>query len=150
MTAQKPIWHSRHPQIEELRAVLGHDHMGDHLGIDITEIGPDFLIGTMPVDHRTKQPFGLLHGGASCVLSESLGSVGAGMCIDLTTHAAVGVEINANHLKSAREGTVTGRAFPLKLGRRLHVWQTDITDEAGDLICTSRLTVAIIERKSDD
>lgn len=134
-----------HHTIESLNE-LGRNTMGEHLGILFTEIGPDFLCGKMPVDHRTKQPFGLLHGGASCVLAETLGSVGSVVCIDTEKYAAVGVEINANHLRSAREGYVYGKATLLHGGRKLHVWDIKITSEDGKLLCVSRLTVAIIPK----
>ena len=136
-----------HPQhtIESLNE-LGRNTMGEHLGILFTEIGTDYLCGKMPVDHRTKQPFGLLHGGASCVLAETLGSVGSVICIDTEKYAAVGVEINANHLRSAREGFVYGKATLLHGGRKLHVCDIKITSEDGKLMCVSRLTVAIIPK----
>lgn len=116
-----------------------------HLGIKFTEIGPDFLRGTMPVDERTKQPYGLLHGGASVALAETLGSTGAGMCVD-ADHQVVGQEINANHVRAARSGLVTATAKPVHIGGRTHVWTIDIVNEANKLICTSRLTVAVIKR----
>jgi 1,4-dihydroxy-2-naphthoyl-CoA hydrolase len=119
--------------------------MVEHLGFELIEVGEDYLVGTLPVDQRTKQPFGILHGGASCVLSESLGSIAGWMCIDPEKKRAVGLEINANHIRSATSGIVTGTCKPLHLGRRTQVWQTDIVNEEGKLICTSRLTVAIID-----
>jgi len=125
---------------------LGRNTMGEHLGIEITEVGDDFIVGKMPVDHRTKQPFGLMHGGASCVLAETLGSVGSACLIDTEKQAAVGVEINANHLRSAREGYVFGKAQLLKGGRKIHVWDIRITSEDGKLLCVSRLTVAIVPK----
>lgn len=122
--------------------------MGVHIGIEFTELGDDYLCATMPVDHRTIQPFGRLHGGASCVLSETLGSVAAWMCIDNEKYAAVGLEINANHIRTAWDGSkVVGRCKPMHIGRTTHVWQTEIFDvETDKLICVSRLTVAIIEK----
>ena len=117
-----------------------------HLGIKIIEIGNDFLIAKMPVDHRTKQPMGLLHGGASVVLSETLGSLAASLLVDKSVEFPVGLEINANHIKSVKSGFVYGKVRPIHLGRRTHIWQTDITNEVGKLICTSKLTVAIIEK----
>jgi uncharacterized domain 1 len=125
-----------------------HGRGGDmvaHLDIRITETGPDFLRGTMPVDERTRQPFGLLHGGASVVLAETLGSVASNFVIDTSRYYAVGQEINANHLRSARSGLVTGTARPIHLGGRSHVWDIRIEDEAGKLVCVSRLTMAVIE-----
>jgi uncharacterized protein (TIGR00369 family) len=117
-----------------------------HLGILFTEIGEDFLRGTMPVDSRTWQPFGLLHGGASVVLAETLGSTGANMCVDTTQYVCVGQEINANHVRSARSGQVMGTARLFHQGGRTQVWGIEIVNEAQDLICVSRLTMAVIKR----
>lgn len=117
------------------------------LGIAFTEIGPDYLRGTMPVDARTRQPFGLLHGGASAALAETLGSTAAGMCVG-EDEGVVGIEINANHLRGVREGTVTGTARPLHVGRSTQVWEIRIEDEAGQLVCISRLTLAVIRRRA--
>lgn len=122
-------------------------NMGDHLGIEWTEFGDDYLIARMPVDHRTVQPFGLLHGGASCVLAETLGSVAATFCIDPTKQLAVGLEINANHIRSVRNGFVYGKVTPVHVGRSTHVWDIRITDEEQKLVCVSRLTVAIKDMK---
>jgi len=119
-----------------------------HLGITFTQIGDDFVRATMPVNGRTRQPYGLLHGGASVALAESLGSTGATMCIDVREFQCVGQEINANHLRPARDGLVTGTARPVHLGGRTQVWTIDIANEAGKLVCTSRLTVAVIRRGS--
>lgn len=121
--------------------------MIEYLGIEILEAGPDFLAGRMPVDHRTHQPMGLLHGGASVVLAESLASMGAALQVDLTKKACVGLEINANHLRSVKEGWVYGKATPIHVGRSTQVWETKITNEAGELLCISRMTVAVIDRK---
>jgi 1,4-dihydroxy-2-naphthoyl-CoA hydrolase len=118
----------------------------EHLGIEFTEIGDDFVRGTMPVDGRTRQPYGLLHGGASVALAETLGSMGATMCVDTQEYQCVGQEINANHVRAARTGLVTGTARPVHLGGRTHVWGIDIVNEAGKLVCTSRLTIAVIRR----
>lgn len=117
-----------------------------HLGMACVEIGPDYLIGSMPVDHRTQQPFGLLHGGASCVLAESIGSIASNMALDPDKHYAVGLDINANHLRSARSGLVFGKAEPIHLGRKTHVWQIKITDESEKMIAISRLTMAVLAR----
>jgi len=122
--------------------------MLEHVGIAFTEIGDDFVRGTMPVDGRTRQPYGLLHGGASVALSETLGSTGATLCVDTEEYQCVGQEINANHVRAARTGIVTGTARPVHLGRHSHVWSIDIVNEAGKLVCISRLTVAIIRRGS--
>ena len=121
-------------------------NMGEHLGIELLEVGPDSLKGRMPVDHRTTQPFGILHGGASCVLSESLGSIAAWMTINPDEFRAVGLEINANHIRAVTGGHVIGECRPMHTGRRTQIWQTDITEEAtGKRVCISRLTVAIID-----
>ncbi|WP_020532398.1 hotdog fold thioesterase [Flexithrix dorotheae] len=122
-------------------------NMVTHLGIEFTEVGKDFISAKMPVDHRTQQPFGILHGGASVVLAETLGSVAANCCIDNETKAAVGLEINANHLKSVRSGFVVGKVTPFHLGRSTHVWQIEIRNESNDLVCVSRITISIIDRK---
>lgn len=116
------------------------------LGIVFSEIGPDFLRGTMPVDGRTRQPYGLLHGGASVALAETLGSTAGGMCVG-ADEGVVGIEINANHLKGVREGLVTGTARALHLGRSTQVWEIRIEDESGQLVCISRLTLAVIRRR---
>lgn len=121
-------------------------NMGAHLGIEFAGMGENWLAARMPVDNRTTQPFGILHGGASCVLSESLGSVAAWMTIDPDHFRAVGIEINANHIRAVTQGFVVGRCEPLHVGKRTQVWQTDITEEAtGKRVAISRLTVAIIE-----
>ena len=121
--------------------------MSEYLGIEWLEVGDDFLKATMPVDHRTKQPYGLLHGGASCVLAETVGSMASAMVVDHSKFVCVGLEINANHVRSAREGRVTGVASPLHLGSNTHVWDIKIYDEVQKLVCISRLTVAVIPRK---
>jgi uncharacterized protein (TIGR00369 family) len=113
------------------------------LGIVFTEIGPDYLRGTMPVDARTRQPYGLLHGGASVLLAETLGSTAGGLCVD-EGQGVVGIEINANHLAGVREGLVTGTTRPLHVGRGTQVWEIRIEDERGRLACISRLTLAVI------
>ena len=120
--------------------------MVEHVGIELTEIGSDFLIGKMPVDHRTHQPMGLLHGGASVVLAETLGSIASTLLLDMKKQYAVGLEINANHIKSISSGYVYGRVTPIHIGRSTHVWETRITDEENSLICISKLTVAILDR----
>jgi 1,4-dihydroxy-2-naphthoyl-CoA hydrolase len=120
--------------------------INEQLDIQFTEIGPDYLRATMPVDRRTVQPFGLLHGGASVVLAETLGSVAAQHSVDLNKYSCVGVEINANHVRSVRSGRVTGTARPLHLGGRLQVWDIRIEDEQGRLNCISRLTVSVLDR----
>ncbi|GAA5002513.1 hotdog fold thioesterase [Pseudoluteimonas lycopersici] len=113
------------------------------LGIVFTDIGADYLRGTMPVDARTRQPYGLLHGGASALLAETLGSTAGGLCVD-EGQGVVGIEINANHLAGVRQGLVTGTARPLHVGRSTQVWEIRIEDERGRLACISRLTLAVI------
>ena len=126
---------------------LRNANMGEHIGIHFTEIGVDFLKGSMPVDNRTTQPFGILHGGASCVLSETLGSVAGWMTIDPDKYRAVGLELNINHIRAVTQGSVIGTCTPLHVGKRTQVWQTDITEEAsGKRVAISRLTLAIIEQ----
>jgi 1,4-dihydroxy-2-naphthoyl-CoA hydrolase len=133
--------------LEGLNAVQT-SNMGGFVGIEFTEIGDDYLVARMPVDERTMQPLGLLHGGASCVLSETLGSVAGFMSLaDMSKQTIVGVEINANHLSSARGGFVYGTVRPIRVGRTMMVWNTEIKDEQGKLLCVSRLTVAVVERK---
>lgn len=117
-----------------------------HLGIQFTEVGDDYLKATMPVDDRTRQPQGLLHGGASAALAETLGSVGSALRLDLSRQVPVGLEINANHIRAITRGTVTGTATALHLGRRTHVWDIKIEDETGRLVCTSRLTIMVVDR----
>jgi 1,4-dihydroxy-2-naphthoyl-CoA hydrolase len=122
------------------------DTLVEHLGIRITEIGPDYLVGTLPVDGRTHQPMKILHGGASVALAETLGSVAANLCVDTRERVCVGQEINANHLRPVSSGVVTGTARPVHLGQRSQVWQIEMRDERARLICISRLTLAVIER----
>lgn len=117
------------------------------LGIVFTLIGEDRLEGTMPVDHRTHQPMGLLHGGASVTLAETLGSVAAMLCIDPQKQFGVGLEINANHLRSVTTGFVTGVARPVHIGKKTQVWDIRISSDAGELVCISRLTIAILDKK---
>jgi 1,4-dihydroxy-2-naphthoyl-CoA hydrolase len=118
----------------------------ENLGILFTEIGDDFVRATMPVDARTVQPFGLLHGGASVALAETLGSMGASMCVDAAEYQVVGQEINANHVRAARSGLVTGTARAVHLGGRTHVWSIEIVNDAQKLVCISRITMAVIKR----
>ncbi|MEO6365333.1 MAG: hotdog fold thioesterase [Luteimonas sp.] len=118
------------------------------LDIRFTELGPDYLRGTMPVDARTLQPYGLLHGGASVALAETLGSTAGGLCVESDTHGVVGIEINANHLRGVREGLVTGTARALHVGRSTQVWDIRIEDQRGRLACIARLTLAVVQRGS--
>ncbi|MBD1397535.1 hotdog fold thioesterase [Pontibacter sp. JH31] len=121
--------------------------MVEHLGIELTEYGEGYICGKMPVDHRTHQPMGLLHGGASVALAETLASIGAALSVDLSKKACVGLEINANHIRSVHEGWVYGKATALHTGRSTQVWEVRITTEAGELVCLSRMTVAVIDKK---
>ena len=121
--------------------------MTSTIGIEITDIGDDFICGKMPVDERTTQPFGLLHGGASAALAETLGSIGGGIKVYSNNKTVVGIEINANHLKSARDGWVYGKATPIRMGKKIQVWNIEITNGDDDLICVSRLTLAVIPKK---
>lgn len=118
-----------------------------HLGIEFVEVGDDFLIATMPVDARTRQPIGIMHGGASCVLAETIGSMAAQYCVNLATHYCVGLDINTNHIRSVSEGHVIGIAAPYHLGRSTQVWSIEIRNEAHQLISVNRLTMAVLKRK---
>ena len=117
-----------------------------HLGITFTEIGDDYLIAKMPVDERTHQPIGLLHGGASCVLAETVGSTAANFCVDFSKNYCVGLDINTNHVRSIRSGFVYGKAFPYHIGSTTHVWSIENRDEKGTLIAISRLTMAVLNK----
>jgi len=138
------IWRTR-LTLEQLNAAADTTLIR-HIGIVFTEIGEDFVRATMPVDSRTWQPYRLLHGGASVVLAETLGSTGANMCVDSAQQYCVGQEINANHVRSARDGLVTGTARPLHIGGRSQVWGIDIVNGAEELVCISRLTMAVVKR----
>jgi 1,4-dihydroxy-2-naphthoyl-CoA hydrolase len=140
-----PIWFEPNLTVAHIQP-LGNNTMAEHLGMEFTEVGEDFLKGRMPVDHRTRQPYGLLHGGASVALAETLGSVGAALVVDRQRYNAVGLEINANHVRGVREGFVTGIARPLHIGKTTQVWEIRITGEYDKLVCVSRLTVAIIPK----
>lgn len=141
---KKPIWATT-PTLEALQAG-SRDTLVNHIGIEFLEVGDDFLRARMPVDKRTVQPFGILHGGASVALAETLGSVGANLCLADPDKAGVGLDINANHVRSAREGWVYGTARPLHIGGTTQLWEIRIEDEQGRLVCISRLTMAIISR----
>lgn len=142
-----PIWFDKELTVEKLKPFMPNT-MAQYLGIEWVNVGEDFLKAKMPVDHRTKQPYGLLHGGASCVLAETIGSVASAMVLDHSKFYCVGIEINANHIRSAREGYVTGIAKPLHLGSTTHVWDIRIYDDKENLVCVSRLTVAVLQRKN--
>ena len=139
------IWFKKSIKLSDLTP-FGPETMADHLGMEWTEIGDDYLKIKMPVDHRTKQLYGLLHGGANCALAETAGSVASHLVIDPSKFSCVGLEINANHIRSARQGYVTGITVPLHLGATTHVWDIKIYDEMEKLICISRLTLAILNK----
>ena len=128
--------------IDELRK-----GMAAAMGIEIVSLTPEKVVATMPVDHRTQQPFGLLHGGASAALAETVASLGAYLNVDPETQAAVGVELNANHLRGKTEGIVTATATPVRRGRTIHVWDIKIEDEESRLVCVSRCTLAIVNKR---
>jgi 1,4-dihydroxy-2-naphthoyl-CoA hydrolase len=139
------IWF--HPDLDpEKIQPLSKSTLSEHLGMLFTEVGSNYLKATMPVDHRTHQPYGLLHGGASVALAETLGSVGAALTLDPEKFICVGMEINANHLRSVRSGMVTGTATPIHRGASSQVWEIKIHDDHGKLTCISRLTVAVLRK----
>jgi 1,4-dihydroxy-2-naphthoyl-CoA hydrolase len=140
-----PIFHS--PLLLDDLNKMSVNNMLEALGIVFTRVGDDFIEAKMPVDHRTVQPFGLLHGGASVTLAETLGSVAAFCCLDPAKQYCVGLDINANHIKAVRDGFVTGRVSPLHIGKKTHVWEIKITDDNGGLVCVSRITMAILDKK---
>lgn len=140
------IWFHKNITIEQIAQFDG-DSMAKHLGLKWVEIGDDFLKLSMPVNEKTRQPYGFVHGGASCVLAETVGSVASALVIDLEKYYCVGLEINANHLRSVSSGWVTAVCRPLHLGRKTHVWDIKIYDDTEKLYCVSRLTVAILEGK---
>jgi 1,4-dihydroxy-2-naphthoyl-CoA hydrolase len=141
------IWFKKEFDIEKLNQ-FGVNTINEILGIKITEVGENFLKATMPVDNRTRQAYGLLHGGASATLAETVGSVASIMVVDPERYYCVGVEINANHLRSVREGIVVATAVPLHLGMSSHVWEIKIVDQQEKLICASRLTVFVKAKKA--
>ena len=140
------IWFNPDVTTQDLN-ILGKDTMGEHIGIELTEIGDNYLKARMPVDNRTRQPYGLLHGGASAALAETLGSIASALVIDQSQYDCVGLEINANHIRGVKEGYVFGTAIPLHIGRSTHVWDIKINDQREKLVCVSRLTVAIIGKQ---
>lgn len=140
------IWFNKNISLADFNS-WGNETMGDHIGIEFISIGDDFLKARMPVDSRTRQPYGLLHGGASAALAETIGSVASALVIDHQHYLALGVEINANHLRSVQSGYVIATCKPLQLGNTLHVWEIRIIDEHEHLICIGRLTVLIKKRK---
>ena len=136
------IWFTK-PSVEEFNS-RPKNHIGAVLGIELTEIGDDFLKGTMPVDERTHQPYGILHGGASVVLAETLGSIASNLVLNPERNMGVGLEINANHLRPVKNGFVTGICTPIHIGGKTHIWDIKIYNEAGKMTCISRLTVAVV------
>ena len=137
------IWFT--PTTVEALNARSRDTLVDHLGIEYTAIGDDYIQARMPVDRRTVQPARILHGGASVVLAETLGSVAAYLCIDPTQKMAVGIEINANHVRSVRDGYVTGTVKPLHIGHSTQIWQIHIRDDQERLVCISRITLAVLD-----
>lgn len=121
--------------------------MVSHLGIEFTEVGDHSICASMPVDARTHQPLGLLHGGASVALAETLGSIAATLCVDRNNQYCVGLEINANHIKSIKEGKVWGKVTPIHIGKKTHIWDIRITNEQNELISISRITMAVIDKR---
>ena len=140
------IWFDKNLSVEKIKP-FGFGTMTEYLDLEWLEVGEDYIKARLPVNQKTIQPYGLLHGGASCVLAETLGSVGSAMVVDHSKYYCVGLEINANHIKGVRKGYVTGVASPLHLGSTTHVWDIRIFDESEKLSCISRLTVIIIPRK---
>ena len=140
------IWFQQQIQLADFKD-FGKNTLGDLLGMEFTEIGANCIKATMPVDHRTKQPYGLLHGGASVALAETLGSVGSSLVIDPAKFHCVGLEINANHVRGVSEGFVTGIATPVHIGGSTHIWDIKIYDQQDRLVCISRLTVAILQKR---
>jgi 1,4-dihydroxy-2-naphthoyl-CoA hydrolase len=140
------IWFSE-TSVDALNA-FSKNTLVEHLGIEFTAIGDDVITAKMPVDQRTVQPYGLLHGGASVALAETLGSIAAALCINAEEKMCVGIEINANHVRAARAGYVFGTVRPIHIGSSTQIWQTQIYDEKERLVCISRLTLAVLERRS--
>jgi 1,4-dihydroxy-2-naphthoyl-CoA hydrolase len=126
---------------------LSANTLSENLGIEFTEVGNDYLTAKMPVDHRTHQPFGLLHGGASVALAETLGSVAAHCCVDTTIQYCVGLDINANHIKGVKSGFVYGTTRAVHVGKKTHVWEIKIVNEQNELVCISRITMAVIDKR---
>ncbi len=140
-----PIWFNKSLTLDIVKD-FGKDTMANFLGIEWTELGDDFIVMSMPVNQRTQQPYGMLHGGASCVLAETAGSLASALVIDPEKFYCVGLEINANHIRSVKKGNVTSKCAPLHLGKSTHVWDIKLYDK--NLICVSRLTVAIIPKRN--
>jgi 1,4-dihydroxy-2-naphthoyl-CoA hydrolase len=141
------IWRTQ-TSVEQLQA-YSLNTLVETIGIRVTEIGPDYVRATMPVSPRTHQPTGVLHGGASVALAETVGSLAANLCVDQTRYVCLGQEINANHLRPVSSGIVTATARPHHIGKRSHVWGIEIRDEQEKLVCVSRLTMAVVDRPKD-
>lgn len=139
------MWKHNDITLDDLNA-LSVNTMAETLGIKFTEIGEEYLCATMPVNHNTQQPYGLLHGGASAALAETIGSVASSLCIDNEKEICTGIEINCNHVRGKKSGIVTARAEPLHVGAKTHVWDIKIRDEKDKLVCVSRLTVAVLKK----
>lgn len=139
------IWH-RTPNIDQINQ-FSANCMVEYIGIVVTEVGGDYICAKMPVDHRTTQPYGLLHGGASVVLAETLGSMASQMVVDSQRKMVVGLAINANHVRSVREGFVYATARAVHLGKMTHIWEIDIVNEKQQIVCVSRLTMAILDKE---
>jgi 1,4-dihydroxy-2-naphthoyl-CoA hydrolase len=138
------IWFNQSLSLDHLHS-FGKGTMTEHIGIEFTDLGENFLKARMPVDHRTRQVYGILHGGASATLAETVGSVASAMVLNPATHFCVGLEINANHIRSVRQGFVNAVATPLHLGGSTHIWDIKLFDDQEKLVCVSRLTVAILK-----
>lgn len=138
------IWNVT-PTVESMDARSAGTMM-EGIGIKFTDVGDDFVRATMPVNEKTKQPIGIMHGGASCVLAETIGSTAANYCVDQKTHYCVGLSISTSHIRSVREGVVTGTATPIHLGRSTQIWNIDIHDAQGKLVSSTRLTMAVLAR----
>ncbi len=135
--------------VDQLNERMCNGNMLEHLQITFSEVGEDYLVATMPVDHRTQQPLGLLHGGASVVLAESIGSVAGNLVVYPQKKYCVGLEINANHIKAVRDGVVKGITRPIHIGGSTHVWATEVKNEQDQLVCIGRITLAVLSQKND-
>lgn len=142
-----PIWFNKSVSVAEINALFTGKTMGSYLEMKCVEVGEGSLKFSMPVTDKTRQPHGILHGGASCALAETVGSIASALVIDLEKNICVGLEINANHIRSVRDGVITGHCTPLHLGRSTHVWDIKIYDDMEKLVCVSRLTVAILPKR---
>ncbi len=141
------IWHQT-PTVEMLNAIMQRGTIMQQIGIEVTEVGEDFLRGTMPADHRTHQPYGVIHGGANVVLAETLGSSAGYCCVDPERFQVFGQEVSATHIRSVSTGIVTGTSRPIHLGRTSQIWETRIEDERGKLTCISKLILAVVEKRA--